>query len=315
MFSVSKIELPKRNQIGGMNIVFNINPLGLEGLEATVSSLIRSCSDPAKLTIWFLCADFRSDNKGDIVRLLSEENFKGRSEFIDYNSHELFGHLRPLHGDWSTYGKLVIANYVDGDTALYLDSDLIVIVDILTLLNFEFHGAVLAAVCGSTIEHVLDKTFFIQRLNSPLNQKYFNAGVVLFDLKRWRETNVDEYWATLASKYPAELVSHDQTLLNAICGGNFAHLPFNFNNPWYPGSKAPENSTNSIIHFVGSPKPWDVLGSIIHKGYPTWSSYTTGAWKNKYSQLSIDKLRRSWKIRKSIARHLKSIIITSFGLH
>ena len=298
-----------------MNIVFNINSLGLEGLEATVSSLIRNCADSTKLTIWFLCADFKSNNKGDIINLLAEEGFKGRSEFIEYNPRKLFGHLRPLHGDWSAYGKLIIANYVDGNSALYLDSDLIVMVDVLSLSNFEFQGALLAAVCGSTIEHVLDKDFFIQRLNSPLNQKYFNSGVVLFDLKRWRETNVDEYWKTLANKYPNELTSHDQTLLNATCGGNFAHLPFNFNNPWYPGSKAPDDSSKSIIHFVGSPKPWDMLGSIIHKGYPTWSSYTTGAWKNKYGQLSMDKLRRSWKIRKSIARHLKNILLASLNSH
>ena len=120
-----------------MDIVFNINPLGMEGLGATLISLITNCSAKNELKIWFLCSDLNANDKSNIRYLLQNEDFTGALEFVDFNAFERFGHLRSLHGDWTTYGRLLIPTILEVDSALYLDSDLIIEADILALRNFK----------------------------------------------------------------------------------------------------------------------------------------------------------------------------------
>ena len=109
-----------------MDIVFTVNPLGLEGLGATLSSLIRNCSNSGGLKLWFLCSSFRRIDRFNIERLLQNEHYKGAIEYINFDAESIFGHLKSLHGDWTTYGRLLIANYIKSDYALYLDADIIV---------------------------------------------------------------------------------------------------------------------------------------------------------------------------------------------
>ena len=63
-----------------MNIVFTVNPIGLEGLGATLNSLVRNCSNSEELKLWFLCSDFRRIDRHNIERLLKNEQYKGTIE-------------------------------------------------------------------------------------------------------------------------------------------------------------------------------------------------------------------------------------------
>ncbi|MDP5158904.1 MAG: hypothetical protein NWQ07_10030 [Flaviramulus sp.] len=289
-----------------MNIVFNINTFGLEGLGATLTSLVRNCSNSKLLNLYFLCSDLSSENKDNVKTLLKDESYEGSLEFIDFNAKAKFGHLSGLHGDWTTYGRLLIPELIDKETALYLDADLLILLDVLELKDFDFSDKIIGAVHGARIASVLDKSFFIDKLNWKLDVAYFNAGVIFMNLKKWRESEIDKKIDFLTTKFPHDLISHDQTLLNAVCEGHFAQLPNKFNVGWFPGRNRPEYDSEVIWHFIGAPKPWDFLGKIIHKGYAEWQRYNTPFWKKLYGKLTFDKLYRSWKIRRSLLKHLKN---------
>lgn len=286
-----------------MNIVFNINPLGLEGLGATIVSLLRNCHDDAQLKIYILCSRLKSKDKRNLRLLFRSENFRGWYKFIEYNADESFSHLRGFSGDYTTYGKLLISRLVPENVVLYLDSDMIVELDVLELENFNFVGEVIAAVSGTTIKHVLDRSFMVDKLCWPEDRPYFNAGLILFDLNRWREQNMDEKWEALTQKFPGDFISHDQTILNSLCEGKFARLPMKFNVIW-PSGKVVNNTKNSVIHFIGSPKPWDFLGNKVHAGYNLWRCFNPPEWHQQYSRFSVRRLRRSWNIRRATVRKL-----------
>ncbi|KGO93376.1 glycosyltransferase family 8 protein [Flavobacterium subsaxonicum] len=291
-----------------MDLVFNINQLGLEGLGATLTSLIRNCSDNRELTLWFLCNGLSDSDKKNIKALLNAENYLGKDNYIDFDADVEFGHLNSLHGDRTTYGRLLMPKFVNADLALYLDADLVIELDVLQLKGFDFDGNLLAAVSGSTIKYSLDNPLFINKLNWDINTPYFNAGVLLFNLHKWRNENIDLQIKDIMKNYSDYLVSHDQTLLNALCGGVFSRLPKSFNVTWYPDAKKPAQETDAIIHFVGSPKPWDFLAGNFHKGYNLWKSYNTPFWSKQYSSLTADKVSRFWNIRRSYLRLLKKKI-------
>jgi lipopolysaccharide biosynthesis glycosyltransferase len=287
-----------------MDIVFSINRTGLEGLGATLTSLIRNCSDSFCLNLWFLCSELFLSDKDNIYTLLKQENFKGKAEFINFNAKQTFGHLRALHGDWTTYGRLLIPDVLEKEIVLYLDSDLIITKDILLLKSF-YSDMPLSAVRGCNVKWSLESSFFINELKWVPTTNYFNAGVLLYNIKTWKEKNINKKIEDISLKYPNEFLSADQTLLNAAFEGNFGLLPQTFNSSWNPGQIKFLVDDTAIIHFVGSPKPWDIFGKIVHHGYNTWSAYNTSFWKSKYGKINKDKIKRAWRIRRSIAKSFK----------
>lgn len=289
-----------------MNVAFNINSLVLMGLGVTISSLIRNCSDSKKLKLWFLCAHLTDYEKNQITHLLESESFSGEKEYIDFDPLETFGAFPSLHGDWTAYGRLLLADFIMDDQVLYLDADLLIEVDVLEVANFEFNNQILAAVGGGLFKNALGKKFYINQVGLSPELEYFNSGIVLFNLAEWRKQNIKDECLRLAKLYSEELPSHDQSILNLICSGNFAKLPNNYNCRWLATSPRPTVASKMILHFVGSPKPWDLFGSLIHNGYSTWKMYLPKDWDKAFGRFEMGDFVRAWKIRKS---YIRSILV------
>jgi lipopolysaccharide biosynthesis glycosyltransferase len=292
-----------------MNIAFCNNRLGLIGLGVAVSSLIRNCSDTSKLKIWFLCAGQTKKDKSKIEMLLQLEAFQGNYYFIDFDPYLTFGSYSSLHGDWTSYGRLLLVDIIEEDEVLYLDSDLIIEVDVLLLNNFDFKGHFLAEVGGGRFKYTLGNKFYIEKLGLDPELEYFNAGVILLNLHEWRLKHIKEECFKIASQYPQELPSHDQSLLNIVCSGNFAKLPQSFNYEWPANGVKPDPSEKMILHFVGSPKPWDPFAFLIHNGYDTWHKYQHKNWGFRWREISNADFRRFWNIRRSYLRYFRNRIL------
>lgn len=294
-----------------MNIAFCINRLALTGLGVTLCSLLRNCSNPGKLKIWFLCSDVGKKDREAISQLLQTEGLQGNQTFIDFNPEKEFGNFPSLHGDWTAYGRLLLADYISEDQVLYLDADLIVELDILKAEAFDLEGNVLAAVGGGKFKYTLGKRFYIDKLGMSADLEYFNSGVLLLNLKEWRAEKVKEKCLEIANKYGHELPSHDQSLLNIFCAGRFSKLPPAFNCEWVAYLPKPRISTKMILHFVGSPKPWDPLAFFLHRGYRTWKTYLSNKWAPHFSHYSIEDYKRTWKIRHSYFRTINNRLKSS----
>lgn len=294
-----------------MNIAFCINRLALIGLGVTVSSLIRNCSDSQQLTLWFLCAGLRNEDKSNIEQLLASEGFRGNQHYIDFDPIAQFGNLRSLHGDWTTYGRLLLPELLTNvDSVLYLDADLVIELDVLNLVGFDLKDNALAAVPGATIKYALENDFLIKKCNLSLEDSYFNAGILLMNLFLWRKQNIKEQCLGLGKQYPNELLAVDQTILNALFSKTFASLPKAYNCVWYPDRLRPDVADKMILHYVGSPKPWDVGGKHLHKGFATWNTYLNSKWSKEYANLTISDFSRAWKIRNSYLRLIKKRILS-----
>jgi len=286
-----------------MNIAFCNNKLGLIGLHVTLISLIRNCSDTSQLSIWFLCVAHTVKDKLKIERLLKQESFQGEFCFIDFNPYETFGGFRSLHGDWTCYGRLLLADIIHEDRVLYLDSDLIIELDVLTINDFDLHGHFLGAVGGGRFKFTLGREFYINKLGIEPDLEYFNSGILLLDLHEWRLKNIKEECLKIARRYPMELSSCDQDLLNIVCAGNFAKLPPSFNCEWVASGEKPSVSSNMIFHFVGSPKPWDPFAFLIHNGHQTWLNYQNKTWLSRVGDFTTADITRAWNIRRSYLRY------------
>lgn len=281
-----------------MNVAFNINRLALIGLGVMLNSLLENCSNPKKLNIYILCADLNLEDKKNINTLLLRFGITN-GVFIDFNAKEHFGKFNSLHGDYTCYGRLLLADYILEDSVLYLDADLVIELDVLAIEFFDFQSKAVAAVYAGEIQDTLENNFFCKELGLKPNLSCFNSGILLINLKMWREKKIKVECLNFASTHPSKLTG-DQTILNALFAGNFTDLPSQFNVAWYAHKHRPTNEL-AILHFVGSPKPWDIFGSYFHRGFSVWKRYLDPEWEKAYYKKNYNDFLRAWHIRKSYA--------------
>jgi UDP-glucose/galactose:(glucosyl)LPS alpha-1,2-glucosyl/galactosyltransferase len=173
---------------------------------------------------------------------------------------------RGLHGNTFTFMKFFMPQHVVEDRMLYLDVDMVVGVDVAELYEQDLHGYTIGASGTSTIQWSLD-TYFFGEIGLSQAELYFNAGMLLIDVAKWKRENVTERCVELANRYHTRFACHDQSVFNLLFYKNFCALPEHYNVALFPISEAPSSYPPAIYHFVGSPKPWDLGGRWLHSHY------------------------------------------------
>ena len=179
-----------------------------------------------------------------------------------------------------TLYRLKIAELLNVDQVLYLDSDIIVNEDLTTLWKKDISDYYCAAVLDvkSTRKKITNKRHFKKIGIKP--DKYFNAGVILFNLKKIRkELNLFNTSVELLIKYSSDIIFFDQDVLNRILQKNTLLLPFEFN--FIPAAEYAPTSIKQddldkqryIIHFAGA-KPWNYHSCIYDWLYWKYLSKT-----------------------------------------
>lgn len=204
-----------------------------------------------------------------------------------------------------TLRKTLLPEILTEDTVLDFDADLAVELDVLTLKDVKLENTAIGAVAGAQIRYALENKFFMEDFNLSPDDRYFNSGVLLMNLEYWRQNQIKDKCIDVARQYSKKLAAVEQTILNALFSRSFASLPKSFNCPWYADKGRPVVADKMILHYVGSPKPWDIGAKFLHKGYKTWRSYLTAEWAKQYGSTARADIVRAWNIRRSYLRILK----------
>ncbi len=134
-------------------------------------------------------------------------------------------HMPTYRGSYAANIRLFLPELLDAsvDRLLYLDSDTIVDgrLDELAEMPMRDHPAAMA----------LDSLVRLhkRRLGFSKEEPYFNSGVILFHLERWRQEKCSERIAEHVKTVRAHYPSPDQDLLNVVCRGRIMTLPPRYN--------------------------------------------------------------------------------------
>lgn len=266
---------------------------------------------PAVLDVHVFHSGLDDDEVASLRKTLEAtgRDFRFTANAFDPDKH--FSNFAGLHGSRMTYGRLVLPELLPQlSRVLYLDSDLIVRVDLHRAFSADLGGHALGAVATSTFESSLDGPLAAV-WDLPSDTPHFNAGVLLLDLDQWRQHGLTERTLAFIAQHVASLRSHDQSALNFVFHGRFKPLPRRFNVCVEPWSQQTQPSTG-IIHFIGSPKPFDPGARWIHSNrreFTYWLNQTAADRPTTLGHRLLVGFQRLWNTRRSIGRCLLNRVL------
>jgi len=161
----------------------------------------------------------------------------------------------PLPLDRSTfplnvYVRLLIPSFLLGevDKAIYLDVDMIVRKDLSTLWNLPLEDHMIGGVPdrSGTISSPWGGIPNYKELGLNGEEKYFNSGLLLINVREWRKTNLSQQLIKCISDNCKYANFPDQYGLNVIFAGQWLEIDRRWNTYSHD-----EESDPFIIHFIG----------------------------------------------------------------
>ena len=170
----------------------------------------------------------------------------------------------PFHLKVSAYYRLLIPYIAKSDKVIYLDSDIIINSSLDDLFNTQFYNDNYIA---AVEEPGFTRHFDLEMDNTS---KYFNTGVMVINVKKWKETYLTSRVIDFVRRKPEVILFGDQCGLNAVINGQWNTISPKFNltsayayqeNDHLSCSYSLKERINSrrnptIIHYTGSLKPW-----------------------------------------------------------
>ena len=296
------------SQLNSINVALCADKYIQLGLHVTLYSLLQHAE--THVEVYLLHKSYTDKELFLIEKTLFPFKAKYTLHPIKFDS-EALNHIAGLHGNTFCYSRLFLGNILNVNRVLYLDSDLLITKDLTNLFYTSMEGCVVGVAGVRELRYALDKDMLLA-YGHDASSKYFNSGVMLIDLDRWRKQDIFEKCIEFANANPDSLVSHDQTILNYIFYKNdFLELDSNYNIALYPFSKSviKDCKIEGIFHFVGSPKPWDLFAEFVHGNYPFFREILCKTEFKKYNSLingwSKYRLKRTILILPSYYRCLK----------
>lgn len=221
-------------------------------LSILLHSIIKNASKGYMYNVVILYTNLHQDS----MQLLSSfESDNVKVQFTDVNinlqriSNELA--IRDYYTK-TTYYRLFIANLFNQyDKVLYLDSDTIVNGDISELYNYDIGNNIVGAIPDASVQCVPEFIEYVEKALGIKHEDYFNAGVLLMNLKRMREIDFENQFIELIKKYKFE-VAQDQDYLNVLCHNEVFYI----DESWNTMPFGERNDKAKLIHFNLTFKPW-----------------------------------------------------------
>lgn len=247
-----------------------------------------------KIRLWILQCDFSDEQKKELFDFALKCNIELNIIQVDISKYQKFNSTRLPR---QTYFYLDAANILPNeiDRCLVMDVDTLILKDISDFYDINFEDAYLVA--ANEYEHIKFIDYLkmasgkidFQKGNAFDTQAYFNSGVILFNLKRFRRENIQiENFEKIIQNSDIGSFFHDQIIINRFAKGQIKFVPrayYNcmpigiddyesrFRHPQksheiYSLTKFDEKKLNSIVHFCGAGgyKPWNALKSIDESG-------------------------------------------------
>lgn len=196
----------------------------------SMTSLLRRNKECENIKVYILDDGIDENNRKKLIT--TADRYKREIEFIP--ASEIVQYIKECgmpkyRGGYTTYLKLFVGNYfknegVELERLLYIDSDTLILGNISGMTEIDMGNCILGMVCDS-----LTYKFKNKYIGADEEEPYFNAGMVLFDMKKWMQENATErvkgHLLTERSSY----ANHEQDIINVVFRHRIMRLDEKYN--------------------------------------------------------------------------------------
>ena len=261
-----------------LSVLFASNNLFSPYLGVSIYSLLKNNQKFfEKINIYIFDDEISEENKEKLI--LIGKKFNQELNFIDLiDIEKVVGtsiNVMEKEGiiSLTAYARLFSSTVVYNlDKILYLDADSIITGSFKELWEKNIEEYYVAGVLDT-----LGVDFIKKQINLNENHKYINSGVLLINLKKWREDKLEEKFINFLINHLDRFIFHDQGIINGVCKdkilyvspkynlqGQFHGIDYKKATKWagfpdyYDEETVKEAQENPVfIHFTGAlNRPW-----------------------------------------------------------
>lgn len=289
-------------------IFFSTDDNYIPYLDVAITSLIENASKEFKYKIIVLNTGLNPEN---IAKVKKNERVGFSIDFIDITEQieNIKSRFKDIyHFSVVTYYRLFIASlFPQYDKIVYLDCDLVVLGDISELYNTDIEKNILGAAPEQFVQNTAEFRDYAEIALGVDPDKYVNAGVLLINLKEFRNNKIEEKFIKLITEYDFDLLDPDQAFLNYLCQDKIYTLPNGWNKE--PTKLTCEGEKN-IVHYALYKKPWqydDVIDGEYFWNYAKKSPFYLQILENKADFGELERAKKKADSKK-IIEHARLII-------
>ena len=242
-----------------INIFFTVNDSYTKYLSVSMASIIYNLDKEQIINFFILDGGISDENKRKLNKLKNIKDFNIEYIKIDNSRFENIVKSSQAHITNETNYRFIISSLKpELDKCLFLDADLIADEDITELYNINIDDFYMGAV---TDQAPLTKNSWAKHLDLAESYSYVNTGVILVNLKKWREENIEDKLFENVIKYANLLQFPDQDILNITLQEKVKNISHIYNampvqNYLVEKEKKEAFDNPVIIHWAGFMKPW-----------------------------------------------------------
>ena len=243
-----------------MNILIAINEKYIEPAKTMLYSL--ACQQDEELSVYLLQSSISPKKLEDLHRFVNKK-CHGKLNVVCID-RSLFANVPKCK--WlseETYYRLVSFGLLPKsmERVLWLDADMIIKGDVTELYTQDFEGNYAVVCAEDTKKNHL-------RLGLSEDHRYFNAGVILYNLNAIREHLVVQDVFDCIEEHRDHLDLMDQDVLNVLFENKVKDVDAaTYNNETFGFNVLGKEKMTElrdrarIIHYIGSMKPWNYKGA------------------------------------------------------
>lgn len=278
-----------------MNVVYASNDGYARHLAVSLYSLLEHNEEADKIHVYILSMGLSEENKNRLIGIGAQ--FEREVMVIELGDlKERFSYKVDTGGfDLSIMARLFVGEVLPEaeERVLYLDCDTVINASLRRLWEMDLESNMVGAVMEPTIYPAVKKSIGLLP-----EDPYFNSGVLLIDLKRWRKEQAQKLLLDFYSSRGGKLFAGDQDTINGALKGRIKPLPPRYNfftnyryfryshltklSPVYQTitKKSFQEAKKHpvILHYMGDERPWK-QGNLNHyrKVYDHYLSLTPWA--------------------------------------
>ncbi|HIK06632.1 MAG TPA: glycosyltransferase family 8 protein [Trichormus sp. M33_DOE_039] len=299
-------------------------------LAVTGRSALVNLKGDRKILLFIIDGGIKKHNKRKILKSLDSE--KCQVKFLPQPDSLLGNDIEEINKRLGPDGK-TIAKYVSIATffrllipeilpeqlekVIYLDCDLVVRGNLEQLWQTDLGDNYVLAAQDTWIPYVSNSNGLLnyKELGISSDSKYFNAGVLVINLKKWRTDDISAKAINYLKQKTEYIRWHDQDVLNPLFVGQWGELDPRWNcspssvyaySSWKDSPFSEEVYNNLIrdpyiIHYVSNKKPWTSRHTLLKEYFfeyvdmTEWSGWRLTIWRRFWLRL-IHEFRKAISI-------------------